>query len=168
VAVAALGLVPFSATYLVQRGFYALEDARTPFFVQCLATALWVGGALASFALPEAHRVVGVAAALAVSQWAGALAGAWALHRRLDGIEGRRVLQTHVRLVVVGLAAAGAGLAATRPLGGLLDRGIPGAVLLAVVGGVVVVAVYAAGLWLLRVREVQPLLRRLPGPLGRR
>ncbi|GMA87085.1 hypothetical protein GCM10025868_23350 [Angustibacter aerolatus] len=30
-----VGLVPFSAQYLFQRVFYALEDARTPFLVHC-------------------------------------------------------------------------------------------------------------------------------------
>ncbi len=168
VAVAALGLVPFSATYLVQRGFYALEDARTPFFVQCLATALWVSGSLASVALPADDRLIGVAASLAVSQWAGAATGLVLLRRRLRGLDGARLLRTHVRLLVIGLAAAAAGLAVALPLGGLLDRGYAGAVALAAVGGAVVVLVYAAGLRVLHVEEVAPLLRRLPGPLRRR
>lgn len=168
VAVAALGLVPFSATYLVQRGFYALEDARTPFFVQCLATALWVSGSLASFLLPPEHRVVGVAASLAVSQWAGAIAGLVALHRRLGGVDAARVIRTHVRLLVIGAVATALGLLTVRPLDGLLELGYVGAAALAVVGGAVVVLVYAVGLRVLHVEEVRPLLRRLPGPLGRR
>ncbi|PWJ55773.1 putative peptidoglycan lipid II flippase [Quadrisphaera granulorum] len=167
VAVAALGLVPFSATYLVQRGFYALEDARTPFFVQCLATFLWVSGSLASFLLPPEHRVVGVAASLAVSQWAGALAGLVALHRRLGGVDAARIASTHVRLLVIGALATAAGLLAVRPLDGLLERSYVGAAALAVIGGGVVVLVYGAGLAVLRVEEVRPLLRRLPGPLRR-
>lgn len=167
-AVAALGLIPFSATYLVQRGFYALEDARTPFFVQCLATALWVAGSLLSLALPADDRLIGVAASLAVSQWAGAAAGLVALHRRLVGVDAARVLRTYVRLVLIGAVATAVGLLAVRPLDGLLERGFVGAAALAAVGGVVVVLVYAVGLRVLHVEEVRPLLRRLPGPLGRR
>ena len=35
----ALGLIPFSAQYLLLRGFYAFDDTRTPFRM-----ALWIGG----------------------------------------------------------------------------------------------------------------------------
>ncbi|MEH3076967.1 MAG: murein biosynthesis integral membrane protein MurJ [Quadrisphaera sp.] len=168
IVVAALGLIPFSATYLVQRGFYALEDARTPFFVQCLATALWVSGSLASLALPADDRLIGVAASLAVSQWAGAVAGLVALHRRLGGVDAARVVRTYVRLLVIGAVATALGLLAVRPLEGLLEHRFVGAAALAVVGGAVVVLVYAVGLRALHVEEVRPLLRRLPGPLGRR
>lgn len=164
----AAGLVPFSAVYLLQRGFYALEDAKTPFFVQVLSTVLWGGTALACFALPEQHRIEGVAVGFVLSQWAGTVASVVALRRRLGGIDGRRVLRTHVRLAVAGVAAAAAGLAVVLPLDALLDRGVLGAVALAAVGGVVVLVVYSVGLRTLRVEEVQPLLRRLPGPLGRR
>lgn len=163
IAVAALGLVPFSATYLVQRGFYALEDARTPFFVQLLTTALWVATSLATFALPQDLRIEGVAAGLVVSQWAGAVVGVLALRRRLGGIDGARVLRTHVRLVVIGAVASAAGLAAVLPLDTLLQHGLLGAAGLAVLGGAVVVVVYAVGLRVLHVEEVRPLLRRVTG-----
>ena len=168
ITVIALGLVPFSATYLVQRGFYALEDARTPFFVQLVTTALWIGSALVSLQLPAEDRIVGVATGLVVSQTVGAAVGLGALRRRLGGIEGGRVLRTHVRLLVIGLAATATGVAAVSPLDGLLDQGVLGAALVAAVGGAVVVLVYALGLRVLHVEEVRPLLRRLPGPLGRR
>ncbi|MGQ7295778.1 murein biosynthesis integral membrane protein MurJ [Quadrisphaera sp. KR29] len=168
VVVAALGLVPFSATYLVQRGFYALEDARTPFFVQCLVTGLWTTGSVASLLLPADDRLLGVAGSLAVSQWAGAVAGLVALGRRLGGVDAARVVRTYARLVLVGAVSAGAGLLVVSPLSGLLREGFPGAAVLAAVGGAVVVLVYAAGLRVARVEEVRPLLRRLPGPLGRR
>lgn len=35
-----LGLIPFSAQYLLLRGFYAFEDTRTPFFMEA-----WIGSA---------------------------------------------------------------------------------------------------------------------------
>ncbi|WP_218974342.1 murein biosynthesis integral membrane protein MurJ [Streptomyces sp. NP160] len=168
IAVVALGLVPFSATYLVQRGFYALEDAKTPFFVQALTTALWVSVSLATFTLPADVRIEGVAAGLVLSQWVGALVGVLALRRRLGGVDGARLVRTHAKLLLLGALAAVAGLAVVLPLDGLLRQGYLGAAVLAVVGGVVVVLVYAVGLRVLHVEEVRPLLRRLPGPLGRR
>jgi len=162
IAAMALGLVPFSASYLLQRAFYAFEDARTPFVVQCVAITVWAAGALLSgLLLAPADRVVGVAAAMVCGQVAGASFAAVRLHRRLGSLDGRRVLRTHVRLAVAGLAAALAGLAVAVPMDGLLDSGRAGGLVVAVVAGGVVVAVYAAGLRLLHVEEVQPLLGRL-------
>ena len=41
-----IGLVPFSVLFLLQRGFYALGDTRTPFFLQLVQSVLFVIGAL--------------------------------------------------------------------------------------------------------------------------
>ena len=35
----AIGLVPFTVQYVCLRSFYALEDTRTTFFLQCLIAA---------------------------------------------------------------------------------------------------------------------------------
>ncbi len=35
------GLVAFTVHYLVLRGFYALQDTRTPFFVQLSVSGTW-------------------------------------------------------------------------------------------------------------------------------
>jgi putative peptidoglycan lipid II flippase len=40
------GLIAFTVHYMVLRGFYALQDTRTPFFVQ-----LWVSGTVIAVAL---------------------------------------------------------------------------------------------------------------------
>ncbi|MEU6239373.1 murein biosynthesis integral membrane protein MurJ, partial [Kitasatospora sp. NPDC047058] len=61
-----LGLVPFSAQYLLLRGFYAFEDTRTPFRM-----ALWISGIDIVLAvachlwLPPRWAVTGMAAAYA-------------------------------------------------------------------------------------------------------
>ena len=36
----AVGLVPFTIQYLQLRTFYAFEDTRTPFFIQCVIAAV--------------------------------------------------------------------------------------------------------------------------------
>jgi putative peptidoglycan lipid II flippase len=49
-----LGLIPFSAQYLVLRGFYAFEDTRTPFFM-----AAWIAGVNIALATAwNSHGVV--------------------------------------------------------------------------------------------------------------
>ncbi|SDQ23456.1 murein biosynthesis integral membrane protein MurJ [Quadrisphaera sp. DSM 44207] len=158
----AFGLAAFSASYLVQRAFYAFEDARTPFLVQCLVVATWTAGALVAAAvLPDEDKVVGVAAAMALGQVLGLVLGVALLRRRLGGLDGYRVVRTHVRLLLAGLVAGACGAAVAQGTSGLLDDGLLGALAVVAAAGAVVVGVYAAGLWLLHVEEVRPLVRRL-------
>jgi len=106
-----LGLIPFSAQYLLLRGFYAFEDTRTPFRI-----ALWIGGvniALATgchFLLPARWAVTGMAAAYAVSYGIGMLLTATRLRRRTEGLlDGRRICRTYGRLTVAAVGAGAAG-----------------------------------------------------------
>ena len=57
----AVGLVPFTIQYLCLRAFYALEDNRTTFFLQCLIAGANVAFAVAAVyaagpAVPGGHR----------------------------------------------------------------------------------------------------------------
>ncbi|WJV51605.1 murein biosynthesis integral membrane protein MurJ [Streptomyces flavofungini] len=103
-----LGLIPFSAQYLLLRGFYAYEDTRTPFW-----TAAWIASVNIALAaacyqlLPARWAVVGMAAAYTLSYAVGLLLTARLLRRRLDGrMDGRRLVRTYGKLT---LAAAPAG-----------------------------------------------------------
>ncbi len=158
-----LGLTAFSAQYLLQRTFYAEEDARTPFLLQCLSVGLWVAGTAGSLLLLEPRDVlVGSAASLSAGTTASALVALVLLRRRLGGVDGRRVLRTHVRLALAGLVAGGAGLGVVRLLGAEV-AGPADALLLLAAGGTAVVVAYVLVLRLLRVEEVAPLLARVPG-----
>ncbi|QIB47657.1 MULTISPECIES: murein biosynthesis integral membrane protein MurJ [Streptomyces] len=103
-----LGLIPFSAQYLLLRGFYAFEDTRTPFWM-----AAWIGSVNIALAaachqlLPARWAVVGMAAAYTLSYAVGLLLTARLLRRRLDGrMDGKRLARTYGKLT---LAAAPAG-----------------------------------------------------------
>jgi putative peptidoglycan lipid II flippase len=166
-AAMAIGLAAFSAGYLLQRAFYAFEDARTPFFVQLLVIGVWTVGNLLSLLLLPAHQmVVGVAVAMSVSNIAGAGLAALLLRRRLGGLDGARLLQTHVRLLVAGVASAAAGIALSTVLSDLTWAHRSGALLTCLVVGAAMAIVYLVALRVLRVRELDDLLMRLPG--GRR
>lgn len=167
VAAMAIGLTGFSATYLVQRVFYAYEDAKTPFLVTVPQQAIIMLANLASAAwLPPEWMVVGVAAGMSVANTVTALLSAWLLRRRHGGIDGARVLRTHVRLLLAGLAAAGCGWAVLQALP-WQGHGTGGALLAALIGGLVIVAVYLAGLRLFRVDELGRFLGSRFGLLGR-
>ncbi|WP_432494844.1 murein biosynthesis integral membrane protein MurJ [Kineococcus auxinigenes] len=175
-AAMALGLVPFSTTYLVQRVFYAYEDARTPFTVSAVVAAVMAAGDLACWLLlPPRWTVLGIALAMSLSNVVGAVLGLVLLRRRLRsldgrGIDGHRVLRTLVRALIVGALSGGAAYALAVLLARLGDsRAV--AVVVVVVGGLVLLGVFVALCRVMRVRElsdlVAPLLRRLPLP-GRR
>ncbi len=171
-----LGLVPFSVNYLVARVFYAYEDARTAFVVS-LVTALVMaaGNVVCLLLLPAELTVVGIGAAMTVSNVVALTLSLTLLRRhlrRLDGggVGARLLLRTVVRVTIIGLVSGGlvrAGVEAFAPA--TVSQGVN--VVVVVVAGTVLLALYVALCRLMRVHELRdlaaPLLRRLPLP-GRR
>jgi putative peptidoglycan lipid II flippase len=161
-----VGLVPFSAQYLFQRAFYALEDARTPFFVQLPVVAvIALTSYLASVLLSPQHVVIGVALGMAAGYTVGAAGSAVLLRRRFGRLDGARVVRSYVRLVCAAAPAALAAWAASGVSHRVLDDSwSAGAVSLAG-GGALLVVVFVAACRLLRVNELEevaaPVLARL-------
>ncbi|WP_200942275.1 murein biosynthesis integral membrane protein MurJ [Angustibacter sp. Root456] len=163
-----LGLVPFSAQYLFQRAFYAFADARTPFLIQVpvvltIAATSFAAGHL----LDPQHIVVGVGLGMALGYLVGAVLSAVALHRRLGGLDGRRVLRTYVRLAAAAVPAVLVGRLIAWGGHAWLGQTKASSALVLVVGGLAVLAVYLGACRVLRVTEIgelaEPLLKRLPG-----
>ena len=67
------GLIAFTVHFLTLRGFYALEDTKTPFLVQCAVAATNVGVALVLVLLLPVVGSVGLAASFSVAYTVGAL-----------------------------------------------------------------------------------------------
>ncbi len=152
-----VGLVPFGVLYLLQRVFYAFEDARTPFRLQLVVTAVATIANLASLLLPLRWIAVGVGAGQALSNLAGMAIGLVLARRRLGSLPLRDIGRTYVRLGVAS-AVAGAGthlvvLGLGRLIGGTLFN--PVAV---VAGGLVFVGIYVVVARRLRVAEIDDLL----------
>ncbi len=112
----ALGLPAFSAYYVLLRGYYALEDTRTPFTINVGLNLVNVALALSiTAALPPDRQVAGLAVAYSVAYWL-ALGVSWLVLRgRLGGLETYRVVRTAVRVsIATGIALAiGFGLVAS-------------------------------------------------------
>ncbi|PIE27009.1 MAG: lipid II flippase MurJ [Micrococcales bacterium] len=159
-----LGLVFFSATYLFQRLSYAYEDARTPFWVQMPGVILIMSGSLAAGRLPPQWVVAGVSLAWTAGAVSNALLSPVVLRGQFGSLGLRRVLGSHLRMLVAGAVAAAAGLVTSTILMAMLP-GRAGAVLVCAMAGIVIVAVYAATCWVVRVPEltdaVQVLRRRI-------
>lgn len=168
-----LGLVPFSAQFLLQRTFYALGDTRTPFFVQLLQSSLFVVGALTVLLLPPGAIAAGLAIVTSMAGTIQATVTLAVLRRRLGGIDGTRVLRRVGGYALATVPAAAVGLVVLWALGGLspiglrttgfaLANGVTELSSVVVVGGVTLL-VYLGVLWIARVPE----LRELTAPVAR-
>ncbi|MFF1408971.1 murein biosynthesis integral membrane protein MurJ [Streptomyces sp. NPDC058289] len=115
------GLIAYSAQYVLSRGFYALSDTRTPFFLNLSIAALNAGlSAAAYLLLPPRWAVTGMAAACSIAFTVGAAVTASVLSRRLGPRTGTRTerrstaVRTHLRLLAACAPAGAAGYAAAR------------------------------------------------------
>ena len=157
----ALGLIPFSAQYLLLRGFYAFEDTRTPFWM-----AVWISVfdiVLATgchLLLPARWAVTAMAAAYAASYAAGLLITAVRLRRRMEGrLDGRRLIRTYSKLALAAATAGIAGRGAAHALAAAVASPATGSLLALLAGGTVMLGLFLLLARLLRISE----LRSLPG-----
>src|SRR4029450_4301113 len=113
------------------------------------------------FLLPPREVVLGLAAANGLSFVAGAALGQVLLRRRLGRIPTADVASTTARTLVAALVGTlvAAGVVALIPWDGLAP--LPRAWLQLMVAGVVAAPILIVGLRLLRVRELDPLFRRI-------
>ena len=168
VTVLALGLPAFSAQYVALRGFYAFEDTRTPFLIQCAIAATNVTLALAAYAaLPLRAKMIGVAAAYALTYVLGLALSTAVLRRRVDGLDGARVIRTYARLAVAAAPAALAAWGVSWLVARRLGDGLAGSAGSLAAGGTVLVVVYLLLGRVLRVRELESLTTMVRSRAGR-
>ncbi|UWX97130.1 murein biosynthesis integral membrane protein MurJ [Arthrobacter zhaoxinii] len=164
---------PFlSATFLMNRAFYANEDGRTPLIMQVILSTLGIGLALAAATLPADKIVFALAGAYSVGNIAAVIVSHIFLKRSLGDYGGARVFDVHVRLVVAALAAGAVGSAGLALLGGYSPGGfawqsIPSATVTMVVCGGLMAVVYYLMLRVLKVQELDAFLRPLLAKLRR-
>jgi putative peptidoglycan lipid II flippase len=153
-----LGLVPFGILFLLQRTFYAFEDARTPFRLTVVVTVIATVANLASLLLPLRWIVVGVGAGQALSNFAAVAVGLVLVRRRLNGLPMREVTRTYVRLGVASLAAGAGAVIVQLGLGPFLEGWARSFVELAA-GGLVFAVIYVVVARRLRVHEIDDLVK---------
>ena len=157
------GLPGFSIYLFTLRGFYAMHDTRTPFFLNLFQNGLQVG---LSFALEPFLGVPGLGLAYGLAYSGAALVALWVLKDRVGSLDARRVGRTLAKVTAACLALALAVLAIAGRVGS--DAGA-GALVRTAVGLTVGGAAYVVAVLLLRVDEVVLLKDRLlrrgrPGP----
>ncbi len=162
-ALFSVGLVLFTAHYLMLRGFYALEQTRRVFWIQCsIAVTNIVVAIVLTRDAPAAQTAPRLVVAYACSYAVGALVSSMLLSRSVGGLDGRGTLRFLLRLgLVVGVSAALA-WGVRQGLGEVLPgEGKPTAALELVVVGVIYLGVYLGLARLLRISEVSDVVSLL-------
>jgi len=152
----ALGLVGYSAARITAPTFYALGRPRVPVIVSICSIAVNI---VCSVALVRVMGYSGLALGTSIAAAVNAAALVWLLRGALDGLEGRRLASTSLKVLASALAMA----AACAAIQQALERAIPGSALTAraarlsasIGGGLVVLAVTGK---LLRVEEVDQVI----------
>ena len=165
VSVFMLGLVPFTLFYVLLRGYYALEDTRTPFYLTIVFSVILLALAYPLFNLARdgGAQVASLALAYSISYWIGLAITWWVLARRLGSMQSAQTVWTITRLMIAGAVAVGVMFAIMRSLLSLEGRGVESLGHLLLAGNVVAtsvagMAVFAAAAWVLRITEVGDVL----------
>jgi putative peptidoglycan lipid II flippase len=153
-----VGLLGFSAYFLLVRAFYSRQNTKTP---ACLNVVLFVAYVALAYGLSRFMGVIGVALALSGANAVLALLGLAAMRRETKRLDGRRLLRSLAKILVAGAAMYVVARGGTALLGvgsGTLER----AFIIAAVGGVSLAAYLGMAL-VLKAEELKPavaLLRR--------
>lgn len=163
------GLVPFSALHVTLRGYYAMNDTRTPFFLQAGQSILFMAAAIGIgvWVAPE-WRAVGLALAISVFGTVQTCTAIAIMRRRLPGLRIRSLLAQFLWFVAAMVPAAAAGFGMLQLLGGTGDGAFPatgfvGPAVAMVVVGLTMLVVYGAVLVVTRNPAASELLRSVRG-----
>jgi len=171
IALYSLGLVAFSVLFVVQRVFYALEDTRTPFFLQVVQATIFIALALGVATLPVGQIAWGLALSASIAGGIQTLVALIVLRRKLGELSLKPLIVNFAKFALAALPASAAGLGLLLGWGGadggayLSESALWSGV---VMGGITVamVLVYGGVSLLLRSEDARavtgPVLRRLP------
>ena len=180
VSIFMIGLLPFTLFYVLLRGFYAMEDTRTPFVVTVifsvimLALVLWLFTFLTDLGVTSAGgpQIAGIALGYALAYWCGFVVLWWWLARRLGSLQSGATAWVLLRLLIAGgIAVLVAGLTRTATLDLLISAGLNTQLtsLVLIMAAVIVgVPTFFVAAWLLRVREVSAAVAMVKSRVVRR
>ncbi|TDW18120.1 murein biosynthesis integral membrane protein MurJ [Kribbella kalugense] len=167
----ALGIVPFTIQYFQLRTFYAFEDTRTPFFLQCVIAATNIAAAVIGVRvlLDREHlRFSGVilGAAYALAYLVAVLISRPVLRRRVPRVPGAGIGLPLLAMVIAAVAGAGAGRIVLWVLSLAIDWSGPiGAIIELLIAAAVMLPVYAAVSRVLRIHEVNDVVSMVTSKL---
>ena len=164
VSVFMIALLPFTLFYVLLRGFYALEDTRTPFFITLAFSLVWLVLAVPLFRIVGSGgpQVASLALAYGVSYWVGMTVSWILLARRLGGVDSARTLKALLRMAAAGaialLVMLGTRALLVTYLTGLGSQDKASVLVMVVTVSAVGTLSYLAAALLLRIREVSEMI----------
>lgn len=174
-AILAIGAPFYSINFILNRVFYAQENAKTPFVIQCIMVVIGLGTALLAALLPPPLIIYGIAASYTISNLLGPLVSHLFLRARLGDYGGGLILRAHMRFLAAALVSGLVGelvlsfFGGSDP-GGFMWHSITAAAATLAVVGTVMAVVYVIMLKVLRVRELDdiaaPLLSKVRSRLS--
>ena len=180
VSIFMIGLLPFTLFYVLLRGFYAMEDTRTPFVVTVifsvimLALVIWLFAFQTDLGVTSAggRQIAGIALGYVLAYWCGFVVLWWWLARRLGSLQSGATAWVLLRLLIAGgIAVLVAGLTRTATLDLLISDGLNTQLtsLVLIIAAVIVgVPAFFLAAWLLRVREVSAAVAMVKSRVVRR
>jgi putative peptidoglycan lipid II flippase len=151
--------LPTNGVYLLQtRTFFSLQR---PWQATGLATVDLVVSAVAALLLYKPFGVGGIVAGTGIGTSTAVVAQAFILRREFDGLELRRLFSTAGRITLASAALAGAGWLVWDVLDAVLGRGLAGQIVSLGAGLAVGGIVYLAAARLLRIAELEQIMRLL-------
>ena len=180
VSIFMIGLVPFTLFYVLLRGFYAMEDTRTPFVVTVifsvimLALVLWLFAFLTDLGVTSAGgpQIAGIALGYVLAYWCGFVVLWWWLAHRLGSLQSGATAWVLLRLLIAGgVAVLVAGVTRTATLDLLISDGLNTQLtsLVLIMAAVIVGGpTFFFAAWLLRVREVSAAVAMMKSRVVRR
>jgi putative peptidoglycan lipid II flippase len=167
-AVFSLGLMPYMLFQLLLRVFYALHDSKTPALVGAVTMIVNVVTNVAAFYwFPPSQVVAALGAGFGLANLVGTVVAWQILSRRLNGMGGREIgrslLKMHAAALPAALFALGVAVAVTVVLG----SGKVASLAVVVAGGAGALVIYLVAARALRVGEVTDLIGSLRSRLGR-
>ena len=147
----ALGLIGYSVYLFALRGFYAHQDTRTPFVINCFQNVLNI---VLAFALAPSLDVLGLGLAFSISYVLAAIAAVYVLRVKVRGFSSTAVLLGLLRLVLAAAAMGAVMWVVLRPIGGNSGGG---ALTKVAVGLLVGALSYVGALTIMRAPEVEHL-----------
>lgn len=105
ISVFMLGMLPFTLFYVLLRGFYSLEDTRTPFFITVIFSLVFLGLLVPVFGQLTGGgvQITYIALCYSVSYWVGLVIAWIVLARKLGGLSSLSTIGSIGRMLIVGI-----------------------------------------------------------------
>jgi putative peptidoglycan lipid II flippase len=164
-----LSLTPYGMLFVIQRTYFAFNDTRTPFFFTVVQIIVFVAGAFLVLAFSPVETV---AAMLALSFTCATsiqvAVGLVFLSRKIGGIDGRRVLISHLKYLIAVIPTVVVGYFMLQFSAKEIElENLATAVIQSIVYAVILSLVFGGTLLLLRTQELSELLAQVKAKIRR-